>query len=401
MALFQGAFVNAMNDLSEKGFMLEHEGAQRNFKAFCICCAVDSVARAPMQGTKQFNSYQGCNWCLQVGKRVAKSMKYLVQLEEPMERTEEQMILDMEAAVTTNEPVNGVATASPLVNLQQFHIVWGFVPDYMHCVLLGVARQFLEIWLSDPSCKSLTKREALISGRLVGISPPREVKRMPRPAKERKWWKAKEWENWLLYYSVPVLEGILDRSKIEHWACLVEALHIMLGRTLTVAGIARAEELLLDFHVRAQLLYNKRCMTYNMHQLTHLLKSVRQWGPLWAHSAFPFEAGNGGLKDAVKAANGIPHQICRVIQMEGVTEELLELADQPKVVQFCASLDTRSTQKTLQVSGGIRFFGRGVPYALPSSCDEQLLNCVQYARMLNGKVVLTSRKYAEEKTTIQ
>lgn len=54
------------------------------------------------------------------------------------------------------------------------------------------------------------------------------------------------------------LEGLLDRSKIEHWACLVDALHIMLGRTLTVAGIARAEELLLDFHVRAPLLYKKK-----------------------------------------------------------------------------------------------------------------------------------------------
>lgn len=95
----------------------KHEGVQKNFKPFCICCAVDSVVRAPMQGTKQFNSYQGCNWCFQ-GKRFSKSMKYLAQLEEPIERTDKQMVADMEASVRTNKPVNDVATASPLVNLE-------------------------------------------------------------------------------------------------------------------------------------------------------------------------------------------------------------------------------------------------------------------------------------------
>lgn len=45
-------------------------------------------------------------------------MKYLAQLEEPIERTDKQMVADMEASVRTNKPVNGVATASPLVNLE-------------------------------------------------------------------------------------------------------------------------------------------------------------------------------------------------------------------------------------------------------------------------------------------
>ncbi|KAG0444238.1 hypothetical protein HPB47_014018, partial [Ixodes persulcatus] len=42
-------------------------------------------------------------------------------------------------------------------------------------------------------------------------------------------------------------------------------------------------------------LYNTKMMTFNMHQLLHLAKSVRDLGPLWAHSAFVFETGNGGM----------------------------------------------------------------------------------------------------------
>lgn len=116
-------------------------------------------------------------------------------------------------------------------------------------------------------------------------------------------------------------------------------------------------------------------------------------GATSGEQTFPFEAGNGGLKGAMKAANTIPHHICGVPQMEGVTEELVQLAVQPKVAQFCASLDTRSTQQTLQVEGGISFF------SVPGSCDEPLFDCVQHARMLKENVVLTSSRYAKGKTT--
>ena len=42
-------------------------------------------------------------------------------------------------------------------------------------------------------------------------------------------------------------------------------------------------------------LYGPKFITFNVHQLLHLPQSVRQWGPLWAHSVFPFEDWNGRL----------------------------------------------------------------------------------------------------------
>nr|XP_037269998.1 uncharacterized protein LOC119161561 isoform X2 [Rhipicephalus microplus]XP_037285845.1 uncharacterized protein LOC119178705 isoform X2 [Rhipicephalus microplus] len=364
MELFQNTFVKEMSHLSENGFVLERKGQLQTYKAYCICCAVDSVARAPMQGVTQFNGYFGCNWCLQKGERAGGSTKYPVQPLNPTERTESQMVEDMMTAVREGVTVNGVKTASPLIGLPYFNIVSGFVPDYMHCILLGVARQFLDLWFeSSGYAYSLSRKQNMVDERLLAIRPPRDVKRLPRATKERRWWKAKELENWILYYSIPVLHGILERRYLEHWACLVEALHIMLQRSIETAEVNRAEKLLLEFHVRSEMLFGKAFMTYNMHQLTHIVKSIHDWGPLWAHSAFPFESGNGSLKEAIKAANGIPHQLCRVLQIENTVMELQDLTASPSVVLYCNSFDAKVTHKSKSSSDGTRFFWKWFLYS--------------------------------------
>ncbi|CAN7999394.1 unnamed protein product [Ixodes hexagonus] len=108
MDIFQKAFVDVMQDLSDTGLPLMFKGKLENFKEFCICSAVDSVARAPMQGIVQFNGYCGCNWCLHPGIYMGGSVKYPVQVVEPEERTDAQMCSDMESAFETGTVVRGV-----------------------------------------------------------------------------------------------------------------------------------------------------------------------------------------------------------------------------------------------------------------------------------------------------
>lgn len=394
MSIFLDVFVEKMEGLAQNGFVLDHEGQPKLFKAYCICCAVDSVARAPMQGVMQFNAYYGCNWCLQKGERIAGTTRYPVEKNEPPERSEQEIMEDAETALQQDHSERGVKTVSPLLNLPHFDIVWGFVPDYMHSILLGVARQFLEMWMADAQCDFyIGKHQRTIDERLTALAPPREVRRLPRATKERKWWKAKEFENWVLFYSLPVLQGILNKSCISHWACLVEVLHILLSRNISLSHFQRAEELLLEFHVMAEAIYGKKCMTFNLHQLVHIAKSVKHWGPLWAHSAFPFEAGNGALKSMVKAANGVPHQICRAHQVEDLIDKLSSITTDRRVLDYCMSLDKRATQKTV-VAEDIRLFGRGVPYRSDASTD-----LVQYTRMLMKGTVYTSHNYSSKKKT--
>lgn len=54
-------------------------------------------------------------------------------------------------------------------------------------------------------------------------------------------------------------------------------------------------------------LYGVTAATFNVHQFHHLADNVRHLGPLWAHSAFAVECGNGRLVESVTAARGLPH----------------------------------------------------------------------------------------------
>lgn len=69
------------------------------------------------------------------------------------------------------------------------------------------------------------------------------------------------------------------------------------------------ESLLMHFVGKTEDLYGKSAMTFNMHQLIHLPEAVRRLGPLWGHSAFVFESGNGQLVKLVTGANAVPQQI--------------------------------------------------------------------------------------------
>ncbi|KAG0417140.1 hypothetical protein HPB47_005858 [Ixodes persulcatus] len=127
---------------------------------------------------------------------------------------------------------------------------------------------------------------------LMFIRPPHCITRLPRSLCERSYWKANEWRNWLLYYSVPCLENLLPHRYWKHWCLLAEAIWILLSTRISQEMISHAESLLKRFVDQVLRLYNTKMMTFNMHQLLHLAKSVRDLGPLWAHSAFVFETGN-------------------------------------------------------------------------------------------------------------
>lgn len=174
--------------------------------------------------------------------------------------------------------------------------------------------------------------------RQTPLKPPVIVARVPRSLIERKFWKAHEWQHWLLYYSLPVLKGILPQKYHCHWALLVEGISILLGSELNTELINHAHDALVYFVGGVQSLYGKQHMTFNVHSLLHLSKSVVQWGPLWAHSAFMFESFNGYLLKQIKSSQAVPQQICKRV---AVSHAFPHLAKQfltnaaAEVKQFC------------------------------------------------------------------
>ena len=47
----------------------------------------------------------------------------------------------------------------------------------------------------------------------------------------------------------------------------------------------------------------------NVHMLRHVAQTVRNWGPLWCYSCFPYESLNGHLKSMVHGTRDMTKQV--------------------------------------------------------------------------------------------
>ena len=137
-----------------------------------------------------------------------------------------------------------------------------------------------------------------------------------------------EFQGWLLWYALPVLQGLLPPQYYQHYSCLVDAIGILLETPLTRAAIDSASSLLdnfcskmahlygivLFFHVNYSL-YQLTLQTggtanrMNIHLLRHLAFHVINWGPLWVYSCFSFESLNGELKKYFHGTRNMSDQV--------------------------------------------------------------------------------------------
>ncbi|XP_077507177.1 uncharacterized protein LOC144116311 [Amblyomma americanum] len=241
MQLFLGKFACEVNSVRPVNWTYKSKHAS---KPYVLCCSVDAPARASVLNMTLFNGYFGCPWCLIRGVHVEGSMRYVT--DEPVEtRRSEMLASDMKLAVRFKDNVNGVKEPSALLSLKGLDLVNGQSVEYMHCVLQGVTKQLTENILSSSNCDQrfyigAPSTVALIDTRLLAIKPPHCIARLPRPLRERGYWKASEWRQWLLFYALPCLEGILRPEYWKHLSKLSEAIHILLREELSPSEIDRA-----------------------------------------------------------------------------------------------------------------------------------------------------------------
>lgn len=409
MSIFLRPFVEQAKTLASKGVCWRQNGNCVNSKVVGLCCCVDSKARPTMQNTTQFNGYFGCGFCLHPGTLVEKTVKYTVTATEYPDREAKQVLADMEQAVAQNKSVRGVKGPSPLINMPYFDIVWGFVPDYMHAVLLGVIRQLTELLLNNseqPYYIGNGTTMRVLENRTKDIKPPHLITRLPRPLAELRQWKASEWRSWLLFYSLPVLNGVLQPCYLKHLGLLVSAVYLLLKENVTFQDINKADNMLFEFVARFQLLYGEVSMTFNVHLLTHLAKSVKLWGPLWAHSAFVFENANGGLLKLVHGTKCVALQIVnkfllhRAIPLltsrhavrEQVKEFCLEMTNDRRVKSFTKCQDT-----TVLDNGRVTETTTGEKSAFVSAQKQAPDEMVVHKRMVHKGLVYTGKSYTLSK----
>ena len=153
----------------------------------------------------------------------------------------------------------------------------GAPTDYMHCVLEGVVKKLLTAWVETTSLGCYIGRHLKeIDIQLLKQRPPHDFSRAPRSIKQhRKFWKASELRNFLLYYSLPLLVDILPPLYFHHFGLLVCAIHIMLQHELDYSLVQAAQNMLNDFYYLCPELYGDRVCVLNIHLLSHMAHFVR------------------------------------------------------------------------------------------------------------------------------
>lgn len=272
----------------------------------------DAPARAKIQNVVNFNGRYGCNTCevkmkkcpAVENKRTTRSYPFC----EDIKLRNGQRMMKQAEKISLNpnlDTVKGVKGKSIISSLPCLDLGTCLPPEFMHSTLLGVGLQCLTLFFGSAGPWSVRKSAREIDSQLMKVRPPRCFSRMPRRILDNlKSLKANEIYNWILFYSCPLMQDYQNEKYFQHWLLFVESIFTLLQREIKQHELDRAHFLLKLFVRDFPILYGERAASYNVHQLLHLVLSVRRWGPLWAWSAFAFENFNGRL---TRLSHGTKH----------------------------------------------------------------------------------------------
>ena len=131
----------------------------------------------------------------------------------------------------------------------------------MHNILLGVVRQFARYWFNQRRKEYSLSKEQIkeVDDYLKALKIHYQLGKLTRSITIKKDWKAREWENWLLYYSAPIPSKVLPDKYSKYWLKLVEALYILLQSEITETELEKSNVLLREFYFRNGIIVCDKC----------------------------------------------------------------------------------------------------------------------------------------------
>ncbi|KAK3925327.1 LOW QUALITY PROTEIN: putative eukaryotic translation initiation factor 5 [Frankliniella fusca] len=304
----------------EKGFECNVYGEEEKciVKLIVLCGTCDAPARALFINMKSHSGYFSCPVCLCRGERSERTgdvcvfpyeenvrLRFMGQYKQQKNRVLHNKTLQNEEAACG---IKGPSVLSHFVK----NIFKSTSIDGMHCIYLGVTRQMLllmtEIAYKDKDF-SIHGKIPLVSKRMLQMSPPHFVQRLPQSLEKLILWKASELRTFLLYYALCVLLNILPPKFYDHLMLLVEGISLLNKSSVSSDDIKLSSTLLNQFVAEFQELYGIRHMSHNLHMVIHLPHNVQNLGPLWATSCFKFEDMNGRLTNLVHGTRHVGLQV--------------------------------------------------------------------------------------------
>lgn len=310
--VYMEPIISDLQDLYNTGIRWSPDGnGQMTSKFVTTICTLDSPARAKLLNTTSYNGKYGCNFCYAIGTRMENgSRKYA--MEEIVDRTDQEIRRHMEKVNHTKKRQKGLIGQSTLRYLPQYDLRLGVVVDSMHCVDIGVVKKLTHMIVFEPPPDighTSARMQRIIDERLLMIRTPSSISRKPKSIKLFKLWKASEWRNWLLYCCTVCLDGLIPEKYMTLFTTLSDAMHTLNGDLFTSEELEIATGLINDFVAKYEEAFGTEHMTTNMHLLRHLPRSVKCWGPVWAHNCYAFESFNSRILKSLNSSTGRQVQI--------------------------------------------------------------------------------------------
>lgn len=403
-----------LNELENDGINIHVPGnVQRiHVHAKVICGTCDLPAKALFLNMKQYNGMNGCQTCLITSEPLNPGLNNtrIYRFQETLNlRTQEQTNNFAREAVISGDDVFGVKGPSAISRFSPDYIKTTAV-DSMHCIYLGVVRALLIIWF-HPSTGIFSEFSQIVDEQIQTITPPDFIPRAPRSIIEHiMYLKASELKAWFFYYSVPILRSIMADVYFEHYLLFIYSIYILNQESVSDAMINTAAEFLKLFVSQFEDLYGRENMTANLHQILHLANNVKNFGPLWTTSCFPYENANGILKSLVTGTKFAHLQICSGISIFLNLPELTKnLVPGNRPFNFCSFLiNKKEKYKSHQISVDMSLVGcleknnNELPDIVHQALQQANINGSNiklFYRLLKSGILFTSQLYQRNRKT--
>ena len=294
------------------------------YRAALLCVACDIPAARKVCGFKGHAATKGCSKCSKefpgsIGQKDYSGFD--VSTWPKRNLLEHKRIAHQILGCTSRAAMENISTKygvrySSLLDLEYFDVIRFCIVDPMHNLFLGTAKHmFKKIWIERGILDS--KRLPQIQMRVNSIKVPSTIGRIPcKIASNFAEFKADEWKNWTLIFSLFSLRNELPQEDFKCWQVFVKACRLLTRPSITSEEISQAHSLLIQFCRTVERLYGKEAITPNMHLHCHLAECIRDFGPIYSFWLFSFERYNGMLGKFPTNCKRIESQVMERFQLE-------------------------------------------------------------------------------------
>lgn len=292
---------------------------------FCCGFCCDGKARYQILNMSTHSTHYACTMCTIKGVTVDKTVRWPLEHEEmPLveERTDAGMKQDMTQATLQEASVRGHQGSTPLMLLPSLNLRDGNGVDDLHAIYEGAVAHITNLLLHNVErCDRSMGYDVLcsiIDRRLKAITTPSNIARKPgnTSIKNIAQMKGSELRNWILYYALICLLGLIPNVYLKPLEHLSRAAYLFSMDSITERDATEA-----DYNADLFLRLNEdhfgvECTKMTLHTLKHILSSIKNLGPSWCYTTFNFESWNHKIMHYVSSPNGVLSQIATRFLLE-------------------------------------------------------------------------------------